>query len=829
MHLVAGLAALVAPVVSALAPPIAAQDADPPAPGHAAPSVADRTPIAAPGAGVGGRAAGRRWSWEDPERVAALPELVVRADDTRVERSCRLVVPEGLVLEDVAGDGVVQVVADDVLVVVDDGSVLRGGPPGADPDTARGVGVVVTGQGVSLSGLRLAGFATGVLAEGADGLLLEDCEVLSGFAQRLRSTAELADDGADWLRPHDNDQDEWRHRYGAAFWIADSRSLTVRGCRARRVQNGLVLSRVEEALVHDNDFSFLSGWGLALWRSSRNQIERNALDLCVRGLSPGVYNRGQDSAGLLLFEQCHANRIARNSMTHGGDGVFAFAGREALGETGELPGGHAGLGHHGNAFLDNDLSFAAAHGLELTFSGPDLIEGNLFEDNAICGVWGGYSSDLLIRANRFLGNGERGYGLERGGVNIEHGRRNHITGNLFVDNECGVHLWWDEDSHLAALPWALDEGAGPYGLLSADNVVMSNRFDGGDVGVHLRSTTGTFLRGNSYIRVGDDVLREGKPPVDPDGRDELDLEDIPDEEPVMGYPDFWVGLHHRAPDGWREPDYVDLPAGPVPVGARPALRAEGRAAVRMTPWGPWDHGAPAWSVLSRGTAEQVFELLGATARQRETLASLPAGFLGPGTVASLGTRAGEPHEALSDPAATLRVAPAAGVEGPVPWRLDVPGLPPLEGEFLAAQWSVQLFPTPFDPREDLAAFQAAIHTGVAVELPELQLLFGSGGPSELGFHAALTEAGLPTDHFGTRAETRVPLPAGRRRLVSESDDGLRVRVDGELLVDDWTWHAPRRHEVEFTLDEAREVHIEVEHFELDGWSVLRIDLERVEP
>jgi len=149
------------------------------------------------------------------------------------------------------------------------------------------------------------------------------------------------DDGHDWLRPHDNDAGEWAARYGAGLVVERSDAVTIRRCRARRVQNGVILDRVGGARVHDNDLSFLSGWGLALWRSSDNVISRNALDFCVRGYSHGVYNRGQDSAGLLMFEQCSRNLVAFNSITHGGDGVFAFAGREALGEGGgaDPPGG----------------------------------------------------------------------------------------------------------------------------------------------------------------------------------------------------------------------------------------------------------------------------------------------------------------------------------------------------------------------------------------------------------------------------------------------------------------------------------------------------------
>ncbi len=96
--------------------------------------------------------------------------------------------------------------------------------------------------------------------------------------------------------------------------------MTVRRVKVWRGQNGVVLDHVLKCQVYDCDCSFLSGWGVALWRSNGNVVARNALDFCVRGYSHGVYNRGQDSAGILCFEQSCDNIIAYNSATHCGDG-----------------------------------------------------------------------------------------------------------------------------------------------------------------------------------------------------------------------------------------------------------------------------------------------------------------------------------------------------------------------------------------------------------------------------------------------------------------------------------------------------------------------------
>ncbi len=65
-------------------------------------------------------------------------------------------------------------------------------------------------------------------------------------------------------------------------------------------------------------------------RCTRNIVSRNRFDYCVRGYSHGVYWRGQDSSGILMFERCSDNVFAENSATHGGDGVFLFGGRDSV-------------------------------------------------------------------------------------------------------------------------------------------------------------------------------------------------------------------------------------------------------------------------------------------------------------------------------------------------------------------------------------------------------------------------------------------------------------------------------------------------------------------
>jgi hypothetical protein len=151
------------------------------------------------------------------------------------------------------------------------------------------------------------------------------------------------------------------------------------------------------------------------------------------------------------------------------------------------------------------------------------------------------------------------------------------------------------------------------------------------------------------------------------------------------------------------------------------------------------------------------------------------------------------------------------------------------GTILDAAWNVVAFRCTVDPRDDLAAWRAEARHGVAFTVPRLDLAFGMAGPSELAnAPSALVEAELGSDRFGTLATSEIELPAGRWRVKTTSDDGIRVWVDDDLVVSDWTWHAPKRNDAEFLLNEAKKVKLRVEHFELDGYATLQVELEPIE-
>src|SRR5467141_2602531 len=206
------------------------------------------------------------------------------------------------------------------------GATLQGTDPGADPDQARDTAIVIDGgSNIRIDKARIHGYKIGILARGTRQLALRNTDLSDNWKPRLFSLVEH-ESLLDWLSFHHNNKDEWL-RFGAAIYLLNVQGAELHNNIAVGGMNGLLLVRSNGVMVRDNNFSFNSGLGIGLYRSSDDTIIRNQLDYNVRGYSHRFYTRGQDSADLLLFEQSSRNVVALNSLTHGGDGVFLWAGQ----------------------------------------------------------------------------------------------------------------------------------------------------------------------------------------------------------------------------------------------------------------------------------------------------------------------------------------------------------------------------------------------------------------------------------------------------------------------------------------------------------------------
>ena len=436
------------------------------------------------------------------------------------------------------------------------GVEVEGIPPAADPDLARGIALRVEGgRNVRIVNGTIRGYAIAIMARGTHNLSLVNNDLSYNWKPRLFSLREH-ESLVDWLSFHHNEKDEWL-RFGAAIYLADVRGGELRGNTARQGMNGLLMVRTDSLLVHDNDFSFNSGLGVGMYRSTHNHVLHNRVEFDVRGYSHGYYRRGQDSAGILMYEQSSGNLVAYNTVTHGGDGLFLWAGQSTM-DSGKG-------GANDNVFLRNDFSFAPTNAMEATFSRNDFI-GNR-ANGSDYGLWGGYSYNSRIIGNCFAGN--------RIVIAIEHGQENVISGNLFAGDSTPVKLWADS---IQPSDWGYPKHRDTR---NRDNRVEAN----------TSVLTGTAQRrGSPKSSAG---VRQATSPASDDV-----CAGVPPVSPELALPGSSVPAAQRG-----QP--------PSPLAARD------RSAIIVDEWGPYDWRSPKlWPVDSTHASPLRLVVLGPAGRWR---------------------------------------------------------------------------------------------------------------------------------------------------------------------------------------------------------------------
>ena len=703
--------------------------------------------------------------------VALRPGLVVSRSVRILPRIYRLRPSPSL-------DSAVLTIRGDDVTVDFAGATLEGLAPESDPDLAQGVAIRIEGgHDVRVIHARIRGYRVGILARGTRDLALVDDDVSYTWKPRLFSLIEH-ESLVDWQSYHHNEHDEWL-RWGAAFYLADVHGGEVRGSRALQGANGLMLVRSDSVQIADNDLSFNSGTGIALYRASGNRIVHNRIDFDIRGYSHRFYRRGQDSAGLLMYEQSSGNVVAYNSITHGGDGVFLWAGQSTM------DSGSGGA--NDNLFYGNDVSFAAANGIEATFARSAFVANR--SNGSEYGLWGGYSYETQIVGNDLSGN--------RIGVAIEHGQGNTIAWNRIADETTGISLWADSVTDTS---WGYPKHRD---VRSRDYRITSNLFRRLRVGLRARQTDSLTEAWNRWWNVDSaEVVRDAhwsESSEDAAAREETSDSGVP-----------------RLPD-----EYARL-APPAPPGdsavARSPLTERDRSSIVVDEWGPYDWRSPKlWPVDSSREIPLGLVTLGPAGRWRvagrrgvaalsrasgrigDTLAVTPASGPGADWEVVLEYRG----ESTVSPRGTRRPAGA-------PYRFAYGRFEP------AADWTMRFFAwtDSTDPRSRPEAFAALL-----------------GGAPRLTQHAPRLDlewyrpqiAGVPQERFALDATGSVTLPPGRFTLRTISDDAVRVWVDGALVIDDWTPH-------ESVVDHASlgggRHDLRVRYYQVDGWTELRLDVVR---
>ena len=317
-----------------------------------------------------------------------------------------------------------------------------------DGSDFTGVGIHVHDcAGVTIRGGVIRGFHWGIRAENVRNLRIEDCVVSDNHNPRdigwLPDTHEPNEDG-----------------YGGGIYLLNASDSAISRCLITGNFNGIDLVRCSRVTVSDTDASHCPNVGIHLLRSSHCTVERCRAEHCIR-FTDRFWNDTADSAGILIEEYSHHNRIIDNSLRYSGDGLFIRANNRHSSDH--------------NYIARNDGSHSPNNAFEAVFS-----SGNVFEDNTAdgsnYGFWLGYSKQTIVRANRIRSN-------RMDGIAIEHGSDNAIESNVISGNRNGVRLWWSPS----------DLGDDP----SSGYVIRDNRISGSrDHAISIADTTDVTLSSN---------------------------------------------------------------------------------------------------------------------------------------------------------------------------------------------------------------------------------------------------------------------------------------------------------------------------------------------
>ncbi|QHT68547.1 hypothetical protein GXP67_18805 [Rhodocytophaga rosea] len=703
-------------------------------------------------------------------------------------------------------NGVILIEGDNITVDFN-GAVLQGFSQTTTPDQYTGIGLQLKGSNITIKNAVIKGYKVGLIARNCAFLKISYCDLSYNYKQHLRSTLER-EDVSDWMSYHSNKNDEWL-RYGAGIYLSNCTQAQVSHCTITGGQNGLMLTGCEEGTFWNNNFSFLSGIGIGMYRSSRNKIMHNKLDWCVRGYSHGVYQRGQDSAAILVYEQSSENTFAYNSATHSGDGFFLWAGQYTM-DTGDG-------GCNDNLLYGNDFSHAPTNGVEITFSLNKVINNRIEE--CTHGIWGGYSFNTLILGNQFAGN--------KYAIAIEHGQENSIGYNTFENDTTGIWLFSRKSQ---PKDWGY---AQKRDTRSREYTIAGNQFNHTPAPLLINGTREILIEHNTFnyfttLLKSDSMLNElnlvSNNLADFDAKNiqaSAASKNIINERnflnPVSGkLKSAPVAFADTIGKGILETVLQKEAPDSLPGGINPMLKPaqlRGRKYILVGEWGPYDFKSPVlWPRKRNTNGNWEFELLGPAGKwklkkQKGIMLSATSGNI-PGTLTAQVDK-----DSLVDIDVELEYTGAAII---TTFGEKIAAGKPYVFHFrkfaVPMQWNVQWYKydKSTDPQAKPEAFQKLLKSKKLFKSEQTKNLaydwYGSFGKD------------MPSDSVATVAEGTFTVPKGHYTLHVTSDDGVRIWLDGKKVIDHWKPHEPEYDSVSLPLHGTHQLRIE--HYEIGGFATL---------
>ena len=674
----------------------------------------------------------------------------------------------------------VLIIEGDNITVDFNQAILQGSTAPDRPNEFKGVAVLVrNGKNITIKNLKAKGYKIAIIGRDVESLTISNCDLSYNYRPRLNST-QLKEDISDWMSYHHNENDEWL-RYGAAIYLRNCTMPIINDNKITGGQNALMMTNCNIGLIYNNDFSFNSGIGIGMYRCSDNRVMYNKINFNVRGYSHGVYNRGQDSAGILVYEQSNKNLFYKNSVTHGGDGFFLWAGQTTM-DTGNG-------GCNDNALVENDFSYAPTNGIEVTFSRNYIMKNRIFECDH--GIWGGYSYNTRISNNQFRNN--------RVGIAIEHGQENTIDYNLFLNDKEAIRLWARKEQ---PADWGYAKNRDTR---SRDYVIAMNSFNNNPVVLNINRTENlqvfenTFSGSKELFKLDSTVVG-----FDTLGNDILS-EKLQNDSAIV-YPT------------------IAKPIDPFRGNGQYA----GRKNILITEWGPYDFRAPIiWNTNPADSSNMMqFDILGPAGKWKvKSFSGVKNISVTAGNVPAKITAEKIPGD-RTDIKIELEYIGAAVTD---PFGRSV-----IAGKPYVFRYKNFFQPINFNVR--FYAMDTTIHHPIRTGQPFPSNARMSPIKSE---HVKSLEyawwGGVKGDkqysQFITLADGTAVFKKGTYEVAVTWDDAVRVYLDGKILIDEWN---PSLYKFDESPHRVVRVKLDgehtfmIEHVELGGFATLSMKIRPVE-
>lgn len=340
-----------------------------------------------------------------------------------------------------------------------------------DSVPARFVGVGVVSRGVdavTISGGAIHGYRYGLRLEGGRNHRVTGADLSGSRNQGIRSTSARPDssDRLELIRP------EVFEGYGGGLMLRETVGVTVTGVTAQGAQNGIALMAARESYISGNDLASNSGWGIHLWRSTRNVIVRNTLDH-TRRCEVQVPAGECGAAAVLLRDASDSNTIMDNDLTSCSTGLLLTG------------GGRAAQPSRGNLIFRNDASGALSAGFTAAFGWNNTFLENR-ADSAAIGFRLDHAAGSTIRGNTITGS-------RTAGIVSDQGSDNAILSNVIIGGALGIKVGTSEPGGRPSQRYRID-----------DNVLARL-----EQGIIVEQTSRAQLRGNVFDGVGDGLVVDG--------------------------------------------------------------------------------------------------------------------------------------------------------------------------------------------------------------------------------------------------------------------------------------------------------------------------------